>query len=150
MLSNQLLDMSCFYLLFAYKLLWDFLSVGFNVLNMMVRLSFCTQYNLSLYWKWTTFLFQHFSAWTFIYNLSIVRNLNFLFRLKLNICQEMGSAKQDSNPHPSLSGWVPLPLDHLPHLLLLSHELLPKSFFCLIQDLDFHAWHLPSAIFVIF
>ena len=47
------------------------------------------------------------------------------------------STEQDSNLHPLVSGWVPLPLDHLHSCFLLLFNSYPRAFLlCLIQDLD--------------
>ena len=47
------------------------------------------------------------------------------------------STEQDLNLHPSVSGRVPLPLDHLHSCFLLLFNSYPRAFLlCLIQDLD--------------
>ena len=46
--------------------------------------------------------------------------INKLFSLRVNYEDEKCSTKQDWNLHPSVSGQVPLPLDHLHYFLFLS------------------------------
>ena len=60
--------------------------------------------------------------------LSIKYEFNFL--LEQFISKKRLSARQDSNLHPSQSGWVPLPLDHLHSMISPCFNSYPRAFCC--------------------